>query len=66
MGSVQVNIAQVRSFGNLAVVHTVEEVGAGSALIAAARRRKGDPAPPAEKVSHAEDRGLTINNHCIE
>jgi hypothetical protein len=50
MGSVQVNIAQVRSFGNVALVHAVEQVGAGSALITAVRRRKGDPAPRTEKV----------------
>jgi hypothetical protein len=50
MGSVQINIAQVHSFGNVALVHTVEVVGEGTALKSAVRRQKGDPAHSAEKV----------------
>lgn len=50
MGSVAPAIAQVHCYGNIALVHTTEEVGRGSALLAAVRKRRGDPAPADKKV----------------
>lgn len=41
MGSIKANISQIHCYGNIALVHTVEEVGEGRELQAASRLRKG-------------------------
>lgn len=55
MGSVKATISGIQCYGNVAMVHTVEEVQAGSALKTGGRKRGAAPATSEPQVPSHDD-----------